>query len=114
MNCLKCGKETEDSHIFCDSCLRIMSDYPVKPETKVQLPHRTEAASPKKQPRKRALQPEEQLAQLHRLIRRLIAALVAVTVLFVLSAAGLLYTYKNNDNTPTVGRNYTINTGRRP
>lgn len=114
MYCLKCGKETEASHIFCDRCLSVMSDYPVKLDTKVQLPHRTDAAAPRKQPRKRAMQPEEQLAQMHRLVRRLIAALVAVTILFVLSAAGLAYTYKNSENTPTVGRNYTINTGRRP
>ena len=114
MYCLKCGKETEDSHIFCQHCLSVMDDYPVKPDTKVHLPHREAAAVPKKQPRKRPLQPEEQLAQMHRLVRRLIAALVAVTVLFALSAAGLAYTYKNSENTPTVGRNYTINTGRRP
>lgn len=114
MYCLKCGNETADTHIFCDRCLSVMSDYPVKPDTKVHLPHRTEAAAPKKQTRKRQLQPEEQLVLMHRLIRRLIVALVAVTVLFVLSAAGLLYTYKNNENTPTVGRNYTIDTGRRP
>ncbi len=114
MYCLKCGKETADAHIFCDSCLSVMSEYPVKPDTTVHLPHRPEAAAPKKQSRKRAMQPEEQLAAMHRLVRRLIAALVAVTVLFVLSAAGLAYTYKNSDTTPTVGRNYTIDTGRRP
>ena len=114
MYCLKCGKETEDSHIFCQHCLNVMADYPVKPETKVHLPHRSEAQAAKKQPRKRPLQPEEQLAQMHRLVRRLIAALVAVTVLFALSAVGLLHTYINDDNTPTAGRNYTIDTGRRP
>lgn len=91
-----------------------MADYPVKPDTKVHLPHRPQTAAPKKQSRKRQLQPEEQLALMHRMIRRLIAALVVVTVLFVLSAAGLAYTYKNSEAAPTIGRNYTINTGRRP
>jgi len=114
MYCLKCGKETAEEHIFCDSCLEVMAEYPVKPETKVHLPHRPEVQAAKKQPRKRVLQPEEQLALLHRLVRRLIVALVAVTVLFALSAAGLLHTFINDDNTPTVGRNYTIDTGRRP
>ena len=108
MYCLKCGKETADNQIFCDRCLSVMPDYPVKPDTKVQLPHRTDSASLKKQARKRSPQPEEQLALMHRLIRRLIAALVAVTVLFVLSAAGLAYTYKNKEALPTIGRNYTI------
>lgn len=114
MYCLKCGKETEDAHIFCNGCLGVMSEYPVKPDTTVQLPHRSTAAAPKKQPRKRVLQPEEQLVQMHRLIRRLIAALVAVTVLFVLTAAGLAYTYKNQEVLPTIGRNYTIDTNQRP
>lgn len=108
MYCLKCGKETVDTHIFCERCLQVMSDYPVKPDTKVHLPHRLETHAPKKQPRKRMLQPEEQLVLMHRLVRRLIAALVAVTVLFVLTAAGLAYTYKNKETLPTIGRNYTI------
>ena len=108
MYCLKCGKETGDTQIFCDRCLSVMSDYPVKTDVKVQLPHRSDAAAPKKQSRKRPLQPEEQLALMHRLVRRLIAALVAVTVLFMLSAAGLAYTYKNRETLPAIGRNYTI------
>ncbi|MBR4109471.1 MAG: zinc ribbon domain-containing protein [Oscillospiraceae bacterium] len=114
MYCLKCGKETADKQVFCDHCLGVMSDYPVKADAKVHLPHRTEAATPKKQSRKRPMQPEEQLAAMQQLVRRLLAALIAVTVLFLLTAAGLVYTYKSSEALPTVGRNYTINTGRRP
>lgn len=114
MYCLKCGKETAGKQVFCDHCLGVMSDYPVKADAKVSLPHRTEAAIPKKQSRKRPMLPEEQLAAMQQLVRRLLAALIAVTVLFVLTAAGLAYTYKNSDTLPTVGRNYTIDTNRRP
>ncbi len=114
MYCLKCGKETSDKQVFCDHCLGVMADYPIKPNAKVHLPHRTEASTPKKQARKRPMQPEEQLAAMQQLVRRLLAALIAVTVLFALTAAGLAYTYKNSDTLSTVGRNYTINTGRRP
>ena len=115
MYCLKCGKETTDNQMFCDNCLGGMSEYPVKLDAKVHLPHRAATVAPKKQSsRKRVLQPEEQLVVMHRLVRRLITALVAVTVLFVLSVAGLAYTYKNSETVPTVGRNYTIDTSRRP
>ncbi len=115
MCCLKCGKETSSNQAFCEHCLEGMSNYPVKPDTVITLPHRPATDPQKKQAsRKRVIQPEEQLAAMHRLIRRLIAALVVVTVLFALSAAGFVYTYKNNENTPAVGRNYTIDPGRRP
>lgn len=113
MHCLKCGKKTTENQQFCDSCLTGMNDYPIKLDAKVHLPHRPKASSPK-QPRKRALQPEEQLVLMHRLVRRLIVALIVVTVLFILSAAGLVHSYKNNDEAPTIGRNYTVGAGRNP
>lgn len=115
MYCLKCGKETTSNQAFCNHCQEGMDNYPVKPDAVITLPHRSEENIQKKQSsRKRAMQMEEQLRVMHRLIRRLIAALIAVTVLFALSAAGLAYSYKNNENTPAVGRNYTIDTGRHP
>ena len=114
MHCLKCGKETAGNQLFCEGCLKVMENYPVKPDITVQLPQRPKAAS-SKQPRKRALQPEEQLVLMHRLVRRLIVALVVVSVLFALSAAGLVRTYKNKEAVPaTVGRNYTVGSGRNP
>lgn len=114
MNCLKCGKETADNQVFCDGCLNVMTNYPVKPDVKVSLPHRAEATTPKKHPHKRVLPPEEQLVSMHRLVRRLIAALALVSVLFCLSAAGLAYTYLNSQALPAVGRNYTIDTTSQP
>ena len=113
MSCLKCGKETKDNKVFCDSCLSAMADYPVKPDAVITLPRRP-AETEIKPVRKRPMQPEEQLAIMHKRVRRLIAALSAVTVLLALSVAALIHTYKNDQPESTVGHNYMINTGRRP
>ena len=112
MQCIKCGKETADNRIFCEGCLGTMADYPIQADAKVTLPHREEAVTPKKQPRKRTV--EELLESSRRLNRRLITALVAVSVLFALSVTALIYTYDSGDQLPTIGRNYTIDTTRQP
>ena len=38
MNCMKCGKETDENQIFCEDCLAVMEKYPVKPGVVVQIP----------------------------------------------------------------------------
>ena len=48
MDCLKCGKETEEKNVFCADCLAVMARYPVKPGTPVQLPRRATPAPEKK------------------------------------------------------------------
>lgn len=40
MNCLRCGKETEENQVFCKECLEDMERHPVKPGTPIQLPNR--------------------------------------------------------------------------
>ena len=66
MNCLRCGRETQEDHVFCESCREEMGKYPVRPETAVILPRRREEASPKKAKRhgKAPLSPEEQVRKL--------------------------------------------------
>ena len=72
MRCIKCGKETQDNHVFCESCLVVMDKYPVKPDTAIHLPNRQEGAVTKKPPsKKKALPPEEQLLRLKKANRRL-------------------------------------------
>ena len=108
MYCLKCGKETKENRVFCDGCIGNMSDYPVKVDAKVSLPNREQAVLPKKQPRKRTL--EEQLLAMQRLSQRLVIALVAVTIMLVVSVTALMFTYSESEALPTIGRNYTIDT----
>lgn len=40
MNCIRCGRETEDNQVFCTECLQDMEKHPVKPGTPIQLPVR--------------------------------------------------------------------------
>lgn len=91
MNCLKCGKETKEHQVFCDSCLQAMEQHPVKPGTPIHLPHRTAQSGPKK-PRKRALPADEQIAILKKRSRRLTLFLVLtlLALLLALSALGYL------------------------
>ena len=112
MYCLKCGKEIAEQQVFCESCLTGMADYPVKPDVKVTLPHRTESTI--SYPRKRPPQPEEQLFAMRRQVRRLRMALACFAALLAISVAALLYTYNNGETTPTIGRNYMIDTTSQP
>ena len=109
MQCLKCGRDTESEQVFCNDCLQFMKAYPVKPGTAVQLPKRSVAEEPKKRARRRALSPEEQVAQLRMALHRIIAA--AVFLLAALAIVTAMYVYEislPNALTPhDWGRNYT-------
>lgn len=41
MNCIRCGRETEEDQVFCSACLKDMDRHPVNPGTPIQLPNRT-------------------------------------------------------------------------
>ena len=81
MNCLKCGRETEDGQVFCKECLDVMEKYPVKPGTAVLLPKRSPAPAGKKPRWHPVPTPEEQAARLKVQNRRLIAVVVILAVL---------------------------------
>lgn len=115
MYCLKCGRDTESAQVFCDACLECMSQFPVKPDTVVTLPHREAAPAAKKQPpRKRPLSPEEQVVLLRKHLRRMFFALVVLTLMLSLATAMLLQVYFGNPADPAIGRNYTITTSQQP
>lgn len=110
MACLKCGRKTEDGQVFCDSCLQIMEQCPVKPGTPVLLPSpRSQAAAKKPAHRKRALPPEEQVAHLRKALRRMYLCVAVLTI--VLSMATVLLIHEVlEENAPAIGQNYTIDT----
>lgn len=116
MRCLKCGEETRDNQVFCEKCLIVMTGYPVKIDAKVHIPKRSNSAASKKpSSRKKAPSPEEQIALMHKLIRRLMVALLAVSLLFVLCVAALIHNRKKADTVPTtIGRNYIVETDTGP
>lgn len=108
MNCLKCGKETENQQVFCQQCLESMEAYPVKPGAAVHLPAPQEI-TPVKKPffRRKNLNPEEQLIHLRRSVRRLTALAALLAVLLVAVGAMLVQTILGDDEIH-IGKNYTI------
>lgn len=101
MNCLKCGKVTTNEQIFCDDCLQVMAQHPVKPGTPVYLPQREGAASPKKPSRKnRQVSAEEQVKELQKRNRRLWRWLTAVSLVLILLIGLLIWQFLSGELQP--------------
>ena len=86
MTCMKCGVEIPESQVFCDSCLSVMEQYPVKPDVVVKLPQRREIPVKKNTPRKKTRTPEEQIVRLkrrNRLLTSVLCLLLAASLLFL-------------------------------
>ena len=116
MHCLKCGKEIPEKQVFCETCLSVMEQFPVKPETKIFLPKRDTPAVSRKAPTKRkVLSPEERLPKYKKAVQLLSVAL-AIAVLFLVLAFALLFDSLSSKEVPqdTIGQNYnTIGEDRR-
>lgn len=78
MNCMKCGRETENDQVFCQDCLQIMEKYPVRPGTVVFLPRRRETTI-KKSVKRHSASTEEQI----KLLRKRLAVMWFVLVLCI-------------------------------
>ncbi len=108
MYCLKCGRETDSSHVFCDACLEVMARYPVKADAAVQLPKRALLPDKPPAPKKRPQTPEELLSQARSENRKL-RRLVVILCLMIILGAGLVMLYKFREPIiENIGRNYTI------
>ncbi len=91
MNCLRCGKPTGQSSVFCESCLQEMEKHPVKPDTAIHLPKRAFKEQTKKtSARKKPLSPEELVPLLRKWNRRLVALSLLLLVLLGVCAGLLL------------------------
>ena len=111
MACLKCGRNTEDDHVFCQECLKVMDKYPVKSNTPVHLPRHAFTPSKKPAPRKRTISPEEQVITLRKKLWR--SRLIGLILLVTLSlAAVLLVRELAGADIPAIGQNYTIHINR--
>lgn len=109
--CMKCGKQTVDDQVFCDDCLEIMAQYPVKPETHVQLPNRPELAARKSAPRKKKLTLKEQNERLKKSLRVLTATLAVTLLAFAVTVSLLIHTAQDRGVKESIGKNYnTVNT----
>ena len=93
MSCLKCGKDTGVSSVFCDDCLAKMTEYPVKPDIAIQLPHRIADTEDKKTVRKKKqLTTAQLLKKSQRRVLWLSAAVIFLIISLVISLSLLAYT----------------------
>lgn len=107
MNCLRCGRETQDDHAFCDSCKETMKKYPVRPGTAVVLPKNKESAAQRKQKRHQAPVPQDQIKKLKKQRRRLRITVFCLSLaLVLLTALAAFYLYHEKPVKP--GQNYVV------
>ena len=108
MGCMKCGRDVSAGQVFCDRCLEEMEKYPVKPGTVVRLPRRRETTVNKKthSRRKTQIPPEEQVKHLKKILRKLVATVIFLSLL--LGAAGYFTVVHLLENQATFlpGQNY--------
>ena len=110
MNCMKCGVEIPEQQVFCDHCLQIMEQYPVKADAHIHLPKRISAVEPVKKPgkKKRSLSQEELITSLKlRVLRLRLVAVVLLFLLLVISGLFAMNLYQQYTE-PVIGKNYTI------
>lgn len=105
MQCIKCGRETQDKHVFCEACLAAMEKSPVKPGTPVVIPKRPRkvrtAAAVKKE------KPEELMAKLQKQIRVLVWFCLALILALSISIGLLVHHFVVTDhNAHAIGQNY--------
>ena len=105
MYCMKCGKEIDETRVFCDDCLSVMSQHPVKQGTPVLLPNTATTAEKKSAPKKRQPTPEEKLFRFQLATRWLSIALVS-TLLILGIAITLLVDSINTPTANDIGKNY--------
>lgn len=102
MECLKCGRETDQT--FCTQCREVMQRYPVKPDTAIQLPKREESV--RRPVRKKApLTPEMRIEQLKGTIHSLWRMIFALLLVITLLATACCWLYRQR-KVPVLGQNY--------
>ena len=99
MNCMKCGKEAQPDQAFCDECLAVMAQYPVKPDVVVQLPPKRNLPTEKKNPRKKELTPREALRRQRKLLRKYQIGSLVLLILLGLATTALVYMLYRFTNT---------------
>lgn len=107
MQCLKCGKKAAVKQVFCEECLAVMQNYPVKPGIPVQLPQRERHASEKKQASLQEPTAAEQVLQLRTMVRWLLGAIAVLSIVLLLTAGMLIHTLEQDKGMPSIGKNYT-------
>lgn len=108
MNCMKCGRETEEDQVFCRACLDDMDAHPVKPGTVVLIPSRNEEEEPRKNAHRKKLLPtlSEQNARLKKKLLWTRIVLAALLILFGLLCFAVGRVAIEWDTGRAMGQNY--------
>lgn len=107
MNCMKCGREIKEGASFCDSCLEEMKEYPVRPETVVQLPNHSQYTSSRRSiiRRKPQISEQEQIRRLKIRLKRLWTAFgIVLALLIMLCCLSANFLFRSRK--PLPGQNY--------
>ena len=104
MQCLKCGRDTKSSDVFCQACQEVMDASPVKVTGPVILPKRKPFE--KKPPVKKQPKPEDVIARLHLTIKRLWITVAVLAVLLTLCGGILGHFIYQSISAPDIGSNY--------
>lgn len=104
MNCLRCGVEVEAPNVFCPKCQAVMSKHPVPRDAAVILPTH-EPRTPRRA--YAPVDPQEQISQLKKKLRRQTRTLWIFAILCVL-LLGLLFFAGETlwKKYPAIGQNY--------
>ena len=110
MNCMKCGVEIQEGQVFCDHCLSVMAQHPVRPGTHIHLPKRALEADVPKRPvkKKRTPSQDEQISTLKMKVLRLRLTAAILAFLFCVATGFLAMKVFLEPADPTTGRNYTV------
>ena len=94
MGCLKCGEATQEDRVFCDACMEIMQQYPVKQDTAIQLPRRDASPVERKTASHRKVTNEQRISRLRSVIRFLLIVIILLSVLLCFIGVLLIQTLR--------------------
>ena len=104
MQCIKCGRETQESYVFCEHCLAAMEKAPVKPGTPVVIPKRPQKVYA---PVIKKEKPEEQIPKLQKIIRILCWICAGLVLALSVSIGMIVWHFSANQHGgPAIGQNY--------
>ena len=111
MNCLKCGSQTEEARVFCNHCLELMADRPVKQGTPLHFPLREIQTAPKPTRRRRkSLDEAEKISRLRKVLLGVIALALVLSLSLGLTIKALRQTRAELQEALNTGKNYMVET----
>ena len=103
MNCLKCGRETDQT--FCEICRAEMEKHPVKPGVVVVLPKERKPIVRRQPVRNANANLERRIAAQNRILHHLAVTVVVLVILLILTGVVSFYLIRSNSGKP-LGQNY--------